>query len=54
VLGVTALGETLADAKQKAYQAVEKIHIQGGFYRKDIADKALKSIQQANASTVDA
>jgi phosphoribosylamine--glycine ligase len=42
VLGITALGDTLADAKRKAYEAVEKIHFQGGFYRKDIADKALK------------
>jgi phosphoribosylamine--glycine ligase len=40
VLGVTALGETLADAKRNAYQAVEKIHFQGAFYRRDIADKA--------------
>jgi len=45
VLSVTALGETLADAKIKVYQAVEKIHIQGGFYRKDIGDKALKPIE---------
>jgi phosphoribosylamine--glycine ligase len=41
VLGVTALGDTLADAKRKAYEAVSKIHFQGAFYRKDIADKAL-------------
>jgi phosphoribosylamine--glycine ligase len=41
VLGVTALGDTLADAKRKAYEAVGKIHIQGGFYRKDIGAKAL-------------
>jgi len=40
VLGVTALGETLAEAKRNAYQAVEKIHFQGAFYRRDIADKA--------------
>ncbi|HEV3444227.1 MAG TPA: phosphoribosylamine--glycine ligase [Gemmataceae bacterium] len=39
VLGVTALGETLADAKRNAYQAVEKIHFQGAFNRRDIADK---------------
>jgi phosphoribosylamine--glycine ligase len=45
VLSVTALGDTLADAKIRVYQAVEKIHIQGGFYRKDISDKALKPIE---------
>ncbi len=42
VLGVTALGETLADAKQRAYEAVGRIHFQGAFYRRDIADKALR------------
>jgi phosphoribosylamine--glycine ligase len=41
VLGVTALGETLADAKRRAYEAVAKVQFQGAFYRRDIADKAL-------------
>ena len=41
VLGVTALGDTLADAKARAYEAVAKINFTGAFYRKDIADKAL-------------
>jgi phosphoribosylamine--glycine ligase len=43
VLGVTALGDTLADAKRNAYEAVGRIHFQGAFYRHDIADKALRS-----------
>jgi phosphoribosylamine--glycine ligase len=42
VLGVTALGETLAEAKQNAYEAAAKIHFAGAFYRRDISDKALK------------
>jgi len=42
VLGITALGETVAQAKEKAYQAVEKIKFNGAYYRKDIADKAIK------------
>ncbi len=42
VLGVTALGDTLLEAKQNAYDAVKKIHFQGAFYRSDIGDKALK------------
>ncbi len=42
VLGVTALGETLADAKRKVYEAVAKIHFQGAIYRRDIAEKALR------------
>jgi phosphoribosylamine---glycine ligase len=42
VLGVTALGDTLADAKKRAYEAVQKITFKGAHYRTDIADKALK------------
>ncbi|MBL8799886.1 MAG: phosphoribosylamine--glycine ligase [Planctomycetia bacterium] len=41
VLGVTALGDTLSQAKRRAYEAVEKISFPGMHYRKDIADKAL-------------
>jgi phosphoribosylamine--glycine ligase len=41
VLGVTALGDTLAEAKRKVYEAVSRIHFQGAFYRRDIADRAL-------------
>jgi phosphoribosylamine--glycine ligase len=42
VLGVTALGETLAAAKRRAYEAAGRIQFQGAFYRRDIADKALR------------
>ncbi len=41
VLGVTALGETIADARKLAYQAVEKISWEGCYNRTDIANKAL-------------
>ncbi len=41
VLGVTALGDTLADAKRSAYEAVDRIYFPGMFCRRDIADKAL-------------
>ena len=43
VLGVTALGETIADAQQRAYQAVDKIRWKDCYYRRDIAAKAIKS-----------
>jgi phosphoribosylamine--glycine ligase len=43
VLGVTALGERIADAKERAYEAVEKIKFDGAYWRRDIADKAIKS-----------
>ncbi len=41
VLGVTALGDTLADAQRRVYEAVGKIHFTGMHFRKDIAGKAL-------------
>jgi phosphoribosylamine--glycine ligase len=43
VLGVTALGRTIADAKTQAYQAVDKINFDGAYCRRDIADKAIKA-----------
>ncbi len=42
VLGVTALGDTIAAAKQRAYEAVERIHFDGAHFRSDIADRAIK------------
>jgi len=42
VLGVTATGQTIADAKAKAYEAVDKIKFDGAYCRRDIADKAIK------------
>jgi phosphoribosylamine--glycine ligase len=44
VVGITALGDTLADAKRLAYEAAAKIHFQGGFYRKDVGDRALAAV----------
>jgi phosphoribosylamine--glycine ligase len=41
VLGVTATGNSIAEAKQHAYTAIDKIQFQGMHYRKDIADRAL-------------
>jgi len=43
VLGVTAIGPTIADAKASAYKAVEKINFDGAYFRRDIADKAIKA-----------
>jgi phosphoribosylamine--glycine ligase len=43
VLGVTATGNTLDGALQKAYQAAEKIHFDGVHYRRDIGRHGLKS-----------
>jgi phosphoribosylamine--glycine ligase len=41
VLGVTALGETLADAQHRAYRAMAMIHFDGMQFRKDIGSRAL-------------
>jgi phosphoribosylamine---glycine ligase len=41
VLGVTALGDDIAAAKARAYEAAEKIHFDGAHFRRDIADKAI-------------
>ena len=42
VLGVSAIGNTLEEALQKAYKAIEKISFEGMQYRKDIGQSALK------------
>jgi phosphoribosylamine--glycine ligase len=42
VLNVTALGKDVAEAQARAYAAVDKIHWQGAFYRRDIGWRALK------------
>jgi phosphoribosylamine---glycine ligase len=42
VLGVTALGADLQQARERAYQAAQKIHFDNSYYRKDIANKGLR------------
>lgn len=42
VLGVTALGNGIKDAIDRAYRAVELISWEGAYYRKDIGYKALR------------
>jgi phosphoribosylamine--glycine ligase len=42
VLGVTALGTDLEDARKKAYEAVERITFENSYYRTDIAVKGLR------------
>ncbi len=41
VLGVTAVGDTISQAKLKAYSGVKEIRWRGAWCRKDISDKAL-------------
>jgi phosphoribosylamine--glycine ligase len=42
VLGVTALGSTVAEAQARAYEAIDKIHWPGGFCRRDIGWRAVE------------
>ena len=42
VLCVSALGDSVKDAQQKAYESVGKIHWDGMFYRKDIGHRAIE------------
>ena len=42
VLNVTAIGHTVAEAQQRAYDAVSRIHWQGSFHRADIGWRALR------------
>lgn len=41
VLGVTTVKDTLADAVKASYEAVEKIHFDNAYYRRDIGQRAL-------------
>lgn len=43
VLGVTALGNDLAEAINNAYSNVDKVHFENAFYRHDIGARALKA-----------
>ena len=42
VLSVTALGNTIAEAQRRAYQAIGKIAFEGMHYRRDIGHRAVK------------
>ena len=43
VLGITALGDSVAEAQKKAYDAIGLIDWPSGFYRHDIGWRALVS-----------
>ncbi|MBN1493228.1 MAG: phosphoribosylamine--glycine ligase [Candidatus Omnitrophica bacterium] len=45
VLAVSALGDNLKDAQQKAYQAIEKIKCDDLFFRTDIGEKAIRGCE---------
>ncbi|HEY5224399.1 MAG TPA: phosphoribosylamine--glycine ligase [Microbacteriaceae bacterium] len=43
VLDVVALGTTFAEARERAYEAMGRIHLEGGQYRTDIAQRVVDS-----------
>lgn len=43
VLGITAMADTLADAVEKAYAAVDQVAFRNGFCRRDIGARALRA-----------
>lgn len=43
VLGVTALGDTVEDARERAYAAADRIHFKGMQVRRDIAETGLEA-----------
>jgi phosphoribosylamine--glycine ligase len=45
VLTVCALGADIAHARARAYRAIEHLHFDGMFYRRDIAYRALQREQ---------
>ena len=49
VLGVTALGDSVAKAKLNAYTAVQKVRWSGSWCRKDISDKATDYMEKQAA-----
>ena len=44
VLAVTALGSTIAAARERTYDAVSRIHFEGRHYRRDIAMSAIAAV----------
>lgn len=45
VLGVTALGDGIVQARDRAYEAVDKISFKGMHYRTDIAERAIERLE---------
>ncbi len=52
VLNVCAYGKTLKEAKERAYEAVSRIHFEGMHFRKDIGDKAFRYLGSGSSSRI--
>jgi phosphoribosylamine--glycine ligase len=42
VLGVTAIGADLDEARRRVYEGASRIHFEGAYYRRDIGAKATR------------
>jgi len=51
VLGVTARGNTIKEAKDRAYEAVKVIHFERAYYRTDIGQKAVDRLEAGDGET---
>jgi phosphoribosylamine--glycine ligase len=51
VLGITASGDNLADAIARAYQGVEAVHLDGGYFHRDIGRKGLERYNKGHVGT---
>jgi phosphoribosylamine--glycine ligase len=51
VLGVTARSDAVADARDRAYRAVERIAFEGAQHRRDIASRALGARAESGGAT---
>ncbi|WP_373532340.1 phosphoribosylamine--glycine ligase [Vampirovibrio sp.] len=49
VLNITALGQTLEEARAKAYEIADQIHFEGKYYRRDIAAEPAKALMAEEA-----
>jgi phosphoribosylamine---glycine ligase len=49
ILGVSGTGKSLDEARMAAYRAVDKIEIDGAFYRKDIGEAGANTEEAAGA-----
>jgi phosphoribosylamine--glycine ligase len=51
VLGVTARGNSIKEAKERAYEAAKLIHFERAYYRTDIGQKAIDRVEAGEGQT---
>ena len=51
VLGITGLGATVAEARTRAYEAVDLVDWAGGFCRRDIGWRAIRAVDDGERAS---